>query len=87
MTRFTVTWKSDAKVRLAEMWNDNPLLREEISSAADEIDLALAVDPQQQGMEFSTATRRLVVPPLAALFAVSEGDRTVRVIYVKFWDD
>ena len=87
MSRFTVTWTVSAKARLAKLWLGNPAIRQEIADAADEIDRLLAIDPANLGEPSSPLSRQFVEPPLKVLFAVSDQDRTVRVIYVKFWDD
>lgn len=87
MNRFTVIWKASAKARLAALWNDNPRIRQQIATAADEIDRLLAVDPAELGEAISSRSRQYVEPPLKVLFAVSDEDRLVRVIYVKFWED
>ena len=87
MSRFTVVWSRSAKARLAEFWLDNPAIRREITEAADQIDRALAHAPEMVGMRVSSRSRLAVHPPLSVLFLMSESDRQVRVIYVKFWDD
>jgi hypothetical protein len=87
MSRFTVVWSRSAMARLAGLWLDNPAIRREITEAADQIDRALAQAPESIGMSVSSRSRLAVHPPLSVLFWVSESDRQVRVIYVKFWDD
>jgi hypothetical protein len=87
MSRFTVVWSRSAKARLAELWLDNPAIRREITEAADQIDRGLAQAPDSIGMSVSSRSRLVVHPPLSVLFWISHGDRQVRVIYVKFWDD
>jgi hypothetical protein len=61
----------------------NPNLRQQITKAADQIDLSLGIDPQNTGEVSSPRTRQHFEPPLVVLFAVSEDDCTVRVLYVK----
>jgi hypothetical protein len=87
MSRFTVVWSRSAKARLAELWLDNPAIRREITEAADQIDRALAQAPESIGTSVSPRSRLAVHPPLAVLFWISQSDRQVRVIYVKFWDE
>jgi len=87
MNRYTVTWKPQAKARLAKMWNENPRIRADISSASDEIDRLLAIEPEHVGNAQSANSRVCTVPPLEVLFSFSADDQTVRVIYVKFWDE
>ena len=69
------------------MWNDNPAIRKDITSATNEIERQLRTDPSELGVAASPRMRKIVRPPLSVLFSVSEDDRLVRVIYVKFWDD
>jgi hypothetical protein len=81
MTRFTVVWHSAARDELARLWmraEDRRALR----SAADAIDRDLAIDAPLKGSANPDRLRQLTVPPLRVLFAVSEADRTVRVLEV-----
>ena len=84
---FTVVWKKDAQDALARLWNDNPLVRQEISDAADRMDRLLANDPLACGEPISSRGRQFVVLPLKSLFTIAEQDRVVRVLYVKYWYD
>ena len=85
MKRYTVTWKPNAKARLAHLWNSNPRIRQEIADAADKIDRLLAINPLSLGEAVSERSRQYIEPPLLVLFAVSPDDRMVRVIFVKIW--
>jgi len=85
--RFTVVWSASARKRLAELWLDNPAIRQEITDAANEFDAGLAHHPESIGVATPGRARLVTRPPLTALFLVFEDDRTVRVIYVKLWDD
>ena len=87
MNGFTVTWDDDARDELARLWLVNTKVRREVTVAADEIDRLLSVRPLELGVETAPHTRQYVEPPLKVLFKVSEGDRLVRVLYVKFWYD
>ena len=81
MTRFTVVWHQDARDELARLWmvaTDRGAVR----SAADAIDRDLAVDAPFKGNPIPDGLRQLTVPPLRVLFAVSQGDRMVRVLEV-----
>jgi hypothetical protein len=84
---FTVTWKPDAQARLARLWADNSQIRQQISDAADRIDLQLARSPTTSGIVLSSHSRMLTEPPLTVLFTVSDADRSVRVFYTKLWDE
>lgn len=55
--------------------------RRAISSAADQIDLELADDPDEKG-EGLGESRILIVPPLTIAFWVSPADRRVEVLRV-----
>ncbi|HEY2416220.1 MAG TPA: hypothetical protein VGI40_28525 [Pirellulaceae bacterium] len=85
--RYTVVWVSSARKKLADLWNDNPAIRQEIADSADEIDLSLAQDPLSIGIPTEGVGRLIVRPPLMVLYRVDEGDQQVRVIYVKHWFD
>ncbi|MCI0362170.1 MAG: hypothetical protein L0211_27120 [Planctomycetaceae bacterium] len=67
MNRFTVTWKPEAKARLAAMWNSNPAIRADISRASDEADRLLAIDPENLGMALSAYSRVWSVLPIKVL--------------------
>ena len=85
--KYSVVWEEPAERRLADLWRLNPALRADISAASDAIDLDLHDNPLTVGEPFSLRWRQIVRPPLAALFSVIEGDRLVRVVHVKFWDE
>jgi len=87
MSRFTVVWSRSTKRRLAELWLDNPGIRQEITDAADQIDRALALSPESIGISVSSRSRLVVHPPLSVLFWISHADRQVRVIYIRHWTD
>lgn len=87
MIVFTVTWDPPAEDELTRLWLQNPQLREEIANASDLIDDQLRTRPLDLGIVTSARTREYVEPPLKVLYRVSETDRLVRVLYVKFWTD
>jgi hypothetical protein len=87
MKRFNVRWYAAARKRLAELFEQNPKIRQDITDASDEIDRLLAVEPLNLGVVQSGSFRIIALPPLKVLFSVSEPDRTVTVIYVKFWEE
>lgn len=87
MSRFTVTWSPAAQKQLAELWLDNPKIRQEVTAASDQIDLTLAVVPEDVGVPISPRSRFVVRPPLAVLYLLFKDDLRVRVIYVKHWFD
>ena len=78
MNRFTVVWTTEAVEQLTEIWlvaTD----RETIVSAAESIDLELAVDPFWNSRELSEGLRSLVLPPLRIVFSINLEDRLVEV--------
>ncbi len=81
MTPFTVTWHRDARDELAELWMA-ATNRGAVSAAADTIDLYLSTDASEKGASIPDALRQITVPPLRGLFAVSDADRTVRILEV-----
>jgi hypothetical protein len=87
MKRFNVRWYAAARKRLAELFEQNPKIRQDITDASDEIDQLLAKDPLNLGVVQSGSFRQFARPPLKVLYSVSEPDRTVTVIYVKFWEE
>jgi hypothetical protein len=87
MKVYTVTWAADALNALARLWNENPAIRKQVTAAADHIDQILRTQPHGFGELTSAIHRQAVVYPLKVLFAISEDDCQVRVIYVKYWHD
>ena len=87
MNVYTVTWTEAAQSALARLWNENPAIRGQLTTAADHLDEILKQHPKELGEPTSGSYRQAVVHPLKALFDVSDDDRKVRVIYVKYWCD
>lgn len=78
MIRYTVTWLQHALDQLAQLWIDQPHLRNAITAAAAKIDIELATDPEQKGT-LSSGMREFIVYPLSVLFSIREADRLVEV--------
>ena len=74
MTRFTVICRPKAEAELAQLWLDAND-RGRIANAADSIEHELRKDADAKGDATREGFRRLIVPPLSALFTVSEEDR------------
>ena len=87
MKRFSVQWHAAARKRLAELFLQNPRIQPDITDAADEIDRLLAMDPLNLGIAQSGTFRQFVQPPLKVLYSASVPDKTVTVVYVKFWEE
>jgi plasmid stabilization system protein ParE len=81
MSRFTVVWTREAKDQLADIWT-NATDRADVTAAAAAIDAGLLLDVADRGAPLSEGLRKLVVPPLVALFSVSEPDRLVEIAIV-----
>lgn len=82
MTPYTVVWHQDAKDQLAVLWmkaSDRNVVR----LAADKVDSHLATDAESRGSPVEGDLRQLVIAPLQVLFAVSEPDRLVKVLYAQ----
>jgi hypothetical protein len=80
MTRYTVVWHDTAQGQLAAIWL-GAANKTSITNAARRIDVALSIDAASKGKALRRH-RELRVAPLRVLFAVSETDRLVSVIYV-----
>lgn len=81
MTKFTVTWRAGAQAELARIWlaaHD----RQQISAAANRIDVILGRDPSHQGDFVSDISRQLIVHPLRVLFVVRPDDCLVEIYKV-----
>jgi len=83
MTRYTVVWHGKARDQLAQLWIDSEN-RSAITQAADNIDRYLALDANLKGLPIEGNLRYLTIPPLHALFVVSESDRLVKILIVTF---
>jgi hypothetical protein len=80
--KFTVIYRPSAENQLIDLWTQGPD-RQEITRAADEFEVRLRKDPQNEGESRSETTRILFIHPLAVLFEVSEPDCMVFVL--KIW--
>jgi hypothetical protein len=77
---FIVVRKKTAENALAELWLQHKPYRDAISHAANQIDVALRLDPQDKGRSYIGQLRVLLVPPLGVIFRVYPSDRLVRVL-------
>jgi hypothetical protein len=82
MIRYTVVWHSDAQDQLAQIWIDASE-RKTVTDASIAIDALLAWDAPAKGTVVEGDLSELLVPPLRALFAVSEPDRLVKIVDVE----
>jgi hypothetical protein len=77
--RFTVIWTAAALDDLMAIWISFPGRRRDVTQAADEIERALRVDPQDKGRPYD-GDRILIKSPLAVVYSINEDDRKVEVI-------
>jgi hypothetical protein len=85
MSRYSVIWNHAAEQTLAELWLNNPRIRQDITDACDQLENGLAEQPSELGIVVSTISRLVTHPPISILYRVVEEDRQVRVLHVKFW--
>jgi hypothetical protein len=78
--RYTVTWLPVALDQLALVWVNAPD-RQAVTDAVDRIDLALRVDPDQQGRPRS-GYRLYTDLPLLVAFEIIPDDCMVRIVRV-----
>ena len=79
---YTVIWNPSAENHLATLWVGHPGERAALTRAANRIDALLRIDPGTRGRPYIGPTRILWVPPLAAMYYVSEPDWLARVLKV-----
>ncbi len=78
MTRYTVLWREDVQNDLAQLWLQSTR-RQQISTAADQIDAELLIDAHLKGQAVAGGGKAISIPPLVARFRVDDGDRKVYV--------
>jgi hypothetical protein len=79
--RYTVIWIPEAEAQLAAAWLDGPN-RDDVRSAAFEVDRLLRTSPSNVGESRSEGQRILHVYPLGVRFMILEDDRVVQVLRV-----
>jgi plasmid stabilization system protein ParE len=79
--KYTVVWKPAAERHLMEIWMraDD---REAVARAADELDAALASNPDRQGESREEGVRVTFAAPLGINFEVNAADLHVRVLAI-----
>jgi hypothetical protein len=78
---YTVVWLKSAEGNLARLWLD-ARIRQDITAAADQIDLGLKRDPVNCGESRHGDVRIMFEGPLGVLFRVIDAERKVKVIHV-----
>ena len=82
MTRYTVTWHPEAEAELTALWLTAED-RDEITTAVQAIDLALANDADAKGVVIADGLRAFLAPPLRVIFTTHDADRVVEVEFVR----
>lgn len=82
--KFTVTWTSEARNQLAEIWL-NSSDKKRITESVRTIERLIAHDPEDAGESRVVDIRILLEAPLAIYFDVSPLDRRVNVWRVWRW--
>jgi hypothetical protein len=80
---WTVDWTPEALSHLTAVWLQAPD-RQAVTAAQARIDALLAADPLAHGLPRSEGLHAIDVPPLRAVFEVSDADRTVTVVSVNW---
>ena len=82
MTKYTVAWDPSCESDLADFWLTvaDP---QQITRAANEIDSLLQSRPSELGVDLHEGLRVISVPPLKAVYSVSDDDRLVQVWQIK----
>lgn len=78
---YTVSWSAKALAKLADIWTA-AADRHAVTEAADRIDAALRLSPNEVGESREDARRIHFDRPLAIYFKISDPDRTVLVLAV-----
>jgi len=81
--KYTVTYSAFADRQLTDIWIEAPD-RKAVSDASSDIDRVLGQRASQIGTPNLDGWRGLVAPPLAITFKVSEEDRLVTVLSVRY---
>lgn len=80
--KFTVVWKPAAERQLADIWLD-AADRNDVTTASEEIEAALAMRPDEIGESRPLDCRIAFVLPLALTFRVMVANRLVEVVSVR----
>jgi mRNA-degrading endonuclease RelE of RelBE toxin-antitoxin system len=80
--RYTVVWLPPVEDQLADFWTSAPD-RQAVTAAANAIDRALRDNPRQGVMPLDNLFY-LKIEPLVVLCEISDDDRTVTVIEVRY---
>jgi hypothetical protein len=81
--KYTVTYTPLAEFQLTDIWL-RATHRQDVTDASRDIDRALAQNAEQTGEPDENGWRILAVPPLVVTFKVSEPDRTVTMLSVRY---
>jgi hypothetical protein len=81
---YSVDWAPEARSQLAAIWIQHVSQRQAITAAQARLDRLLAADPWQHGSPLAEGLYVIHVPPLRAVYEVSDPDRLVEVVSVNF---
>ena len=81
--KFTVVWKPSAELELAQFW-EAAHDRQAITTAANAIDRRLAQSANWAGESREGDDRILFERPLAVTYRVSQADRMVVVLHLRY---
>jgi hypothetical protein len=80
--RYTLLWRPIAERQLIDLWSNFPAERSDLTRAVDEVERLLRDDPSVKGRPFGVS-RVLIKPPIIVLFSVDEGDKKVKIMWIK----
>ena len=79
--KYTVLWAGAAENALVEIWL-RATDRQSVTVAAQAIDRALELDPEEVGESREFNQRVVLVPPLGLVYIVRPSDALVRILRV-----
>jgi hypothetical protein len=81
---YSVDWTPAARSQLAGIWVQHVSHRQAITAAQARIDRLLAADPVRNGNLLSEGLYTITVPPLRAVYEISDANRLVTVVSVNW---
>jgi plasmid stabilization system protein ParE len=81
---YTVDWTPEARSQLAAIWVQHVPHRQAITAAQARIDRLLAANPLRIGKPLAEGLYAIDVPPLRAIYEVSDADQLVTVVSVNW---
>jgi hypothetical protein len=81
---YSVAWSHEARAQLGVIWIRQTASRRAITAAQARIDQLLAANPIRHGVAVSEGLFAIDVPPLRALYEISNGIQRVEVVVVRW---